>query len=217
MDMFASVFGQKDSVIQLDCRSLEYHYMPFKQAGFQIILLDTCVKHSLASSAYNQRREECETAVKIISQFHPEVKSLRDVSMEMVEQYLKTGNLTVYHRSKFIVAEIQRLQEGCKDLVNGDIQAFGLKMMETHEGLSKLYEVSCQELDFLAAFAKHQAGVIGARMMGGGFGGCTINLVRDEEVASFMQSAETAFKKEFDTNLKSYIVAIGNGTSLINA
>jgi galactokinase len=115
------------------------------------------------------------------------------------------------------VAEIQRLQEGCKDLVNGDIYAFGLKMMETHEGLSKLYEVSCQELDFLAVFAKKQAGVIGARMMGGGFGGCTINLVRDEEVDSFMNNAEMAFKKEFDTNLKSYIVAIGNGTSLINA
>ncbi len=217
MDMFASMFGKKDSVIQLDCRSLDYHYMPFKQDGFQIILLDTCVKHSLASSAYNKRREECEAGVKTIQQFHPEVNSLRDASMEMVDQYLKGGDEKIYNRCSFIVSEIKRLQDGCKDLVDGDIASFGLKMMETHVGLSKLYEVSCDELDFLALFAKKQKGVIGARMMGGGFGGCTINLVKDAQVASFMDDAAHAFKKEFHTNLKSYIVSIDQGTSLIIA
>jgi galactokinase len=216
MDMFASMFGKADSVIQLDCRSLDYHYMPFHQNGFQIVLLDTCVKHSLASTEYNTRRAECEAGVAIIAQQHPQVKSLRDANLEMVESLLAGGNVKVYQRCKFIVAEIARLQAGCQDLVEGKIDAFGLKMFETHIGLSKEYEVSCLELDFLADFAKAQTGVIGARMMGGGFGGCTINLVKDASVDAFVAEAAIAFKNRFQQDLKSYIVAIGDGTSLIN-
>lgn len=216
MDMFASMFGKADSVIQLDCRSLDYHYMPFHQNGFQIVLLDTCVKHSLASTEYNTRRAECEAGVAIIAQQHPQVKSLRDANLEMVESLLAGGDVKVYQRCKFIVAEIARLQAGCQDLVEGKIDAFGLKMFETHIGLSKEYEVSCLELDFLADFAKAQTGVIGARMMGGGFGGCTINLVKDASVDAFIAEAAIAFKNRFQQDLKSYIVAIGDGTSLIN-
>lgn len=216
MDMFASMFGKQDAVIQLDCRSLEYHYMPFHQDGFQIVLLDTCVKHSLASTAYNTRRLECEAGVAIIAQQHPHVKSLRDADLEMVESLLAGGDVKVYQRCKFIVAEIARLQAGCQDLVEGKIDAFGLKMFETHIGLSKEYEVSCEELDFLADFAKAQTGVIGARMMGGGFGGCTINLVKDASVDAFIADAAVAFKNRFQQDLKSYIVAIGDGTILIN-
>jgi galactokinase len=216
MDMFASMFGKADAVIQLDCRSLDYHYMPFHQKGFQIVLLDTCVKHSLASTEYNTRRAECEAGVAIIAQKHPQVKSLRDADLEMVESLLAGGDVKVYQRCKFIVAEIARLQAGCQDLVNDNIDAFGLKMFETHFGLSKEYEVSCVELDFLADFAKDQNGVIGARMMGGGFGGCTINLVKDASVDTFITGAATAFKNRFQQDLKSYIVAIGDGTSLIN-
>jgi galactokinase len=216
MDMFASMFGKADAVIQLDCRSLDYHYMPFHQKGFQIVLLDTCVKHSLASTEYNTRRAECEAGVAIIAQKHPQVKSLRDADLEMVESLLVGGDVKVYQRCKFIVAEIARLQAGCQDLVNDNIDAFGLKMFETHFGLSKEYEVSCVELDFLADFAKDQNGVIGARMMGGGFGGCTINLVKDASVDTFITGAATAFKNRFQQDLKSYIVAIGDGTSLIN-
>jgi galactokinase len=129
---------------------------------------------------------------------------------------LAGGDVKVYQRCKFIVAEIARLQAGCQDLVNDNIDAFGLKMFETHIGLSKEYEVSCVELDFLADFAKDQNGVIGARMMGGGFGGCTINLVKDASVDTFITGAATAFKNRFQQDLKSYIVAIGDGTSLIN-
>jgi galactokinase len=216
MDMFASMFGKQDSVIQLDCRSLEYHYMPFHQDGFQIVLLDTCVKHSLASTEYNTRREECEAGVAIIAKWHPQVKSLRDANLEMVESLLASGDVNVYQRCKFIVGEIARLKAGCQDLVNDDIAAFGLKMFETHDGLSQDYQVSCSELDFLADFAKNQPGVIGARMMGGGFGGCTINLVKDASVDAFISGAALAFKNRFQQELKSYIVAIGDGTSLIN-
>jgi galactokinase len=216
MDMFASMFGKQDAVIQLDCRSLDYHYMPFHQDGFQIVLLDTCVKHSLASTAYNIRRLECESGVAVIAQVYPEVKSLRDANLEMVESLLAGGDVKVYQRCKFIVAEIARLQAGCQDLVEGKIDAFGLKMFETHIGLSKEYEVSCVELDFLADYAKAQTGVIGARMMGGGFGGCTINLVKDASVDAFIAGAAVAFKNRFQQDLKSYIVAIGDGTSLIN-
>ncbi len=216
MDMFASMFGQQDSVIQLDCRSLDYYYMPFHQKGFKIVLLDTCVKHSLASTEYNTRRAECEAGVATIAHQHPQVKSLRDADLEMVESLLAGGNVKVYQRCKFIETEIARLQAGCQDLVEGNMDAFGLKMFETHNGLSKEYEVSCVELDFLADFAKDQIGVIGARMMGGGFGGCTINLVKDASVDVFITEAGLAFKNRFQQDLKSYIVAIGDGTSLIN-
>lgn len=216
MDMFASMFGRADAVIQLDCRSLEYHYSPFDQDGIKIVLLDTCVKHSLASSEYNVRRKECEAGVAFLKTIHPEVASLRDVDFVMLEELKDKVDLKVYHRCKFIVEEIKRLQDACMDLDKKDMTAFGRKMYETHEGLSKLYEVSCKELDFLATFSKKNENVLGARMMGGGFGGCTINLVRDHAVASFIAQAEIAFQKEFKTSLKSYIVSIGDGTSVIS-
>lgn len=216
MDMFASMFGRADAVIQLDCRSLGYQYSPFDQDGIKIVLLDTCVKHSLASSEYNVRRKECETGVAFLKTIHPEVASLRDVDFVMLQELKDKVDLKVYHRCKFIVEEIKRLQDACMDLDKKNMAAFGRKMYETHEGLSKLYEVSCKELDFLAAFSRKNENVLGARMMGGGFGGCTINLVRDHAVASFIAQAEIAFQKEFKTNLKSYIVSIGDGTSVIS-
>jgi galactokinase len=216
MDMFASMFGKADSVIQLDCRSLDFHYSPFDQAGIKIVLLDTCVKHSLASSEYNVRRNECEEGVRFLQGKYPSVASLRDVSIEMLVD-LKVGvNGKVFDRCKFIVEEIKRLQDACLNLEQNDLVAFGKKMYDTHEGLSTLYQVSCEELDFLANFAKGNPHVIGARMMGGGFGGCTINLVEESAVDSFISDAELAFQKAFNTNLKSYIVSIGDGTSVIS-
>lgn len=215
MDMFASMFGKADKVIQLDCRSLEYHYSPFKQDGIKIVLLDTCVKHSLASSEYNVRRKECELGVSEIQKRHPAVNSLRDANYNMLEEIRSTVNSKVFNRCKFIVEEISRLQAACLDLDRNDLKAFGEKMYLTHDGLSELYEVSCDELDFLAAFAKGNENVLGARMMGGGFGGCTINLVNESSVDNFIKSAENAFQKRFNTQLKSYIVSIGDGTSLV--
>ena len=216
MDMFASMFGKADSVIQLDCRSLDFHYSPFNQKGIKIVLLDTCVKHSLASTEYNVRRKECEEGVSFLNNKYPNVASLRDVSVEMLVELKSAVNENVYHRCKFIVEEIKRLQEACLNLEQNDMVAFGKKMYETHDGLSKLYQVSCTELDFLAKIAKGNPHVLGARMMGGGFGGCTINLVEESAVESFISEAADAFQNEFNTNLKSYIVSIGNGTSVIS-
>lgn len=216
MDMFASMFGKTDSVIQLDCRSLDFHYSPFNQKGIKIVLLDTCVKHSLASTEYNVRRRECETGVSFLQLSHPSVASLRDVNFEMLEELKGHVDGKVYNRCKFIVEEIKRLQEACLNLEQNDMVAFGKKMYETHEGLSKLYKVSCEELDFLAEMAKRNTHVLGARMMGGGFGGCTINLVEETAVESFISEAANAFQNAFNTNLKSYIVSIGNGTSVIS-
>ncbi len=216
MDMFASMFGKADAVIQLDCRSLDYHYSPFNQEGIKIVLLDTCVKHSLASSEYNVRRTECESGVSEIQKSHPAVASLRDVNATMLEEVRNSVDQKVYNRCKYIVEEIQRLQDACIDLEQNNLIAFGKKMYLTHEGLSKLYEVSCKELDFLANFSKGNANVLGARMMGGGFGGCTINLVKEESVSDFISQAEIAFEKEFNTKLKSYIVSLGDGTSLVS-
>lgn len=216
MDMFASMFGKADTVIQLDCRSMDYHYSPFNQKGIKIVLLDTCVKHSLASSEYNVRRKECESGVSEIQKEHQGVQSLRDVNEQMLESIKDRVDLKIYNRCKFIVEEIKRLQAACIDLEQNDLIAFGKKMYNTHDGLSKLYEVSCKELDFLAAYSKENIHVLGARMMGGGFGGCTINIVKEDSVADFIYHAEIAFQKEFNTKLKSYIVSIGDGTSLVS-
>ena len=216
MDQFASMFGKTDAVIQLDCQSLGYNYMPFNQEGIKIVLLDTRVKHSLASTEYNLRREECEAGVKIIQEKYPAVASLRNATMQMIQECLINTDQKIIDRCSFVVAEIKRLQDACKDLEAGDLKAFGKKMYETHDGLSKLYEVSCAELDFLADFAKTDASVLGARMMGGGFGGCTINLVEENAVEAFVLAAGNAFQKVFGTEMKPYIVSIGNGTSLLD-
>lgn len=215
MDQFASMFGQTGKVIQLDCRSLEYTYIPFNMEGIRIILFDTGVKHSLASSAYNKRREECEAGVALIQQKFPEVKSLRDASIEMVETCLAGKEVAVYHRCKYMVEEIDRLQKACTRLEQGDMAGFGEYMFETHEGLSKLYEVSCKELDVLASLARDCKGVLGARMMGGGFGGCTINLVKEDQVDETIAFIAEQYAKIFEKWPQHYIVAIDNGTSLL--
>ncbi len=171
MDMFASMFGKKEHVIRLDCRSLDYAYMPFDTTDISILLFDTGVKHSLASSEYNLRRQECEEGVRIIHEKYPEVQSLRDATSEMVNECLSTGDQVVYRRCKYMVEEIQRLQDACTDLINHDMISFGKKMFITHDGLSKLYEVSCPEADGLVDMVRNNDAVLGARMMGGGFGG----------------------------------------------
>lgn len=215
MDQFASMYGKKDHVIKLDCRSLEYEYEPFKIPDLKIVLFDTGVKHSLASTEYNMRRQECEEGVKLIQQYHPEVKSLRDATVDMLDKYVLPKNDVVYNRCLYVVQEIKRLLDGCVDLEKGDVKAFGEKMYETHEGLSKLYEVSCKELDFLVDFVKKEEAVIGARMMGGGFGGCTINLVKESAIDDLKERISKAYKDAMQIELKTYIAKIENGTEQI--
>jgi len=214
MDQFASMFGRKNHVIRLDCQSLEYAYVPFDTAGIRIVLLDTNVKHSLASSEYNTRRQQCEAGVRLVKAHHPEVKSLRDVSMEMLAKYVAPADALVNQRCEYVVEEIARLQAAVKDLEKGDMAAFGQKMFATHEGLSRKYEVSCPELDFLAEAVKNDPGVIGARMMGGGFGGCTINLVKEEAIGELVERLTPVYRKKMNKELKVYIGQIENGTSL---
>jgi galactokinase len=214
MDQFASMFGKKEQVIKLDCRSIEYAYMPFDTSDIQIVLMDTGVKHSLASTEYNQRRIECEEGVRVIQKKYPTVVSLRDANSNMVNECLKTGDPIVYNRCTYIVEEIQRLQDACINLVQHDLPAFGKKMFATHDGLSRLYEVSCKEADELVAAVRNEQTVVGARMMGGGFGGCTINLVKKGRSEELIEKVSSIFYSQFSRPLKTYLVNIDDGTSL---
>lgn len=215
MDQFASMFGKKNCVIRLDCRSLEYSYEPFVMNGFKIVLLDTNVKHSLASSEYNVRRMQCETGVAMIRQHKSEIKSLRDATMDLLNEYVLPQDITVYRRCKYVIEERDRLLAACKNLEANDMAAFGAKMFETHEGLSKLYEVSCPELDFLVANMRNNPAVLGARMMGGGFGGCTLNIIKDDAVDELVQQTSAAYKAAMHKELKAYIVNIEDGGAVI--
>ncbi|HRH60209.1 MAG TPA: galactokinase [Chitinophagaceae bacterium] len=215
MDQFASMFGKKNCVIRLDCRSLEYSYEPFVMNGFKIVLLDTNVKHSLASSEYNVRRMQCETGVALIRQHKSEIKSLRDATMDLLNEYVLPQDITIYRRCKYVIEERDRLLAACKNLEANDMAAFGAKMFETHEGLSKLYEVSCPELDFLVADMRNNPAVLGARMMGGGFGGCTLNIIKDDAVDELVQQTSAAYKAAMHKELKAYIVNIEDGGAVI--
>jgi len=216
MDQFASMMGKKDYVIKLDCRSLEYEYVPFKLEGFKVLLLNTSVKHSLASSEYNTRRKECETAVEWVKQNVEGINSLRNVSEEMLNKYVLPNDELIDKRSRYVVQEINRLLEGCNDLQRGDLAALGKKMFTTHEGLSEMYEVSCKELDWLVNKVKNNTNVIGSRMLGGGFGGCTINLVKETAIDELVANLKLAYEKEMELPLAYYVASIENGTELIS-
>jgi galactokinase len=215
MDQFASMFGRKDHVIRLDCQSLAYSYFPFTTDGIRIVLLDTQVKHSLASSEYNTRRQQCEAGVELVRQHHPGVRSLRDVDAGMLMAFVKPVDEVIYRRCSYVVEENARLLAATEDLVHGDIAAFGRQLYGSHEGLSKKYAVSCPELDFLVEQVRDREGVIGARMMGGGFGGCTINLVREEAIDGLVEWLTPLYRREMGKELKAYIGQIENGTSVL--
>jgi galactokinase len=210
MDQFASVFGKAGSLILLDCRSLEYKYYPFNPKGYKLVLLDTVVKHELASSAYNKRRISCETACAAIRKNHPEVEFLRDATMDMLNAVKAEITEEDYMRAEYVIGEVQRVMDVCAALEVGDYETVGARMYETHWGMSKLYEVSCEELDFLNECAKKN-GVTGSRVMGGGFGGCTINLVKDELYDAFLWDAQETFKAKFGVSPKVYDVVISDG------
>ena len=211
MDQFASVFGKEGSLIRLDCRSLEYQYFPFKPEGYRLVLLDSVVKHELASSAYNKRRQSCENVVAAIKKNHPSVEFLRDADMTMLEEVKAEVSAEDYMRAEYVIGEVQRVLDVCAALEKGDYETVGAKMYETHYGMSKLYEVSCEELDFLNDIAK-ECGVTGSRVMGGGFGGCTINLVKEELYDDFIARAKTAYREKYGKLPKVYDVVISDGS-----
>lgn len=191
MDQFASVFGKKDCLMRLDCRSLEFKYFPFKPVGYKLVLVNSQVKHELVDSPYNKRRESCERVAKTLG-----VETLRDADMSMLEAAKNQISDEDYKRAVYVIGEKQRVLDVCEALEKGDYETVGQRMYETHHGLSKDYEVSCEELDFLNDVAK-ECGVTGSRIMGGGFGGCTINLVKEELYDTFVQTAKTKFNEKY--------------------
>ena len=214
MDQFASVFGKEGSLMRLDCRSLEYQYFPFRPEGYRLVLVDSVVKHELASSAYNKRRQSCENVVAALKKKYPNVEFLRDATLEMLAEVKAEVSEEDYKRAEYVIEEIQRVLDVCEALERNDYETVGQKMYETHHGMSKLYEVSCEERDFLNDVA-FDCGVTGSRVMGGGFGGCTINLVKNELYETFIITAKERFKEKFGRSPKVYDVVISNGARKI--
>ena len=210
MDQFASIFGKKGHLMRLNCATMEFEYFPFDPKGYKVVLLDTVVKHELASSAYNKRRESCENACAHIAKRHPEVKYLSDATMQMLDEVKKEISSEDYMRAKYVIGEKQRVLDVCDALEKGDYGTVGDRMYGTHYGMSKEYEVSCDELDFLNDIAK-ECGVTGSRVMGGGFGGCTINLVKEGLYDKFIATAKEKFNKKFGHEPKIYDVVISDG------
>ncbi|MCM1519366.1 MAG: galactokinase [Lachnoclostridium sp.] len=210
MDQFASVFGKKDCLIRLDCRSLEYEYFPFKIPGYRLVLLDSVVKHELVDSPYNKRRESCERVAARLG-----VETLRDATMEMLDAAKADLSDEDYRRARFVIGEKERVLEVCDALNHSDINRVGQLMYATHDGLSKDYEVSCEELDYLVDIAR-ECGVTGSRIMGGGFGGCTINLVAEDVYDNFIAQATEKFKARYGHAPKVYDVVISDGARRIS-
>lgn len=212
MDQYANMLGKKDHVIFLDCQSSKHQYLPLELGEYQIVLINTKVHHALAESAYNTRRLECETGLKILRE-EGNYKSFRDVKISRtLENFQEKMGVFVWKRCTFVVDEINRTKLAAKLLRKGRLVDFGELMFQSHDGLSHLYKVSCAELDFLVDFAKNNFDVIGARMMGGGFGGCTINIVKKESKQKFVEDALAAYKKEFQVTAESYDVTVMDGT-----
>ena len=205
MDQFASVFGREGNLMRLDCRSMEYEYFPFNPKEYQLVLVDSRVKHELKDSPYNKRRESCERVARQLG-----LETLRDASMEDLNGVKSEITAEDYFRAKFVIEEKDRVLAVCDALEKGDYETVGKKMYETHAGLSKDYEVSCEELDFLNDVAK-EMGVTGSRIMGGGFGGCTINLVPNALHDNFIKEAKKRFNEAYGHEPKIYDVIISDG------
>ncbi len=210
MDQFASVFGKKGSLIRLNCKTLEYKYFPFNPVGYKLVLIDSCVKHELASSAYNKRRQSCERVCDAIRKNHSDVEFLSDAKRVWLEEVRDQVSGEDFLRAEYVIGEVQRVLDVCDALERGDYETVGEMMYQTHFGLSRLYEVSCEELDFLNKLAR-KCDVTGSRVMGGGFGGCTINLVKDEYYDNFVNTAVEKFTEKFGHAPKVYDVVISDG------
>ena len=214
MDQFSSVMGLENKVIKIDCRTLDYTYHDADFVGYSLILFDSNVQHSLFTSEYNNRRIECDEGLRIINDNYPEINSFRDCNEELLIDLKSKMTDNVFRRSLYAVKEIKRVIEACAALDKGDIKTLGKLMFETHDGLSKDYEVSCAELDYLVDLAKAEADVIGSRLMGGGFGGCTITLVKKGRENAIKEKFTKLYADHFNIELKIYDVKVSNGTSL---
>ena len=232
MDMFASMMGNENAVIRLDCNSLEYEYFPFNAPDYRLVLCNTMVEHALVNSEYNTRRAECEEGVALFQKKGHSVKTLRDVKISVLRKHKTELRPVVFKRCKYVIEEITRVEKACKALKKNDLITLGKLMFQTHDGLQNEYEVSCKELDFLVQSARHFnekrqqptspisnptsiEGVLGARMMGGGFGGCTINLVKTDAIDAFIADMKAAYSAEFNIDLPCFITTPKNGVEVV--
>jgi galactokinase len=218
MDMFASIHGKENNVMRLDCETLEFQYFPLNLGDHKIVLFDTGVKHNLVESEYNLRRQQCEEGLAFFRKnFDESVKNLSQVPLAWLQSSKSQLNSVVYNRCQYVIEENQRILSACEDLQAGNLADFGIKMTATHEGLRNLYEVSCPELDFLVDAVWHETSVLGSRMMGGGFGGCTINLIKSDVIDELYSRLSVSYKQKTGIELKMYSVVTANGTSLIDS
>lgn len=215
MDQFVNIHGRAKSVLRLDCRSLEFEYFPFEREDVRVVVTDTLVRRELAGSEYNVRRRQCEAGVGLLSEHHPEVRSLRDATLEMLAAHRDEFDPVVFRRCDYVVRENLRVIEACRALQAGDLKAFGALMNASHLGLKNDYEVSSPELDILVEAALTVPGVFGSRMMGAGFGGCTISLVEADAVPAFRESVTAEYERATGRTPKFYVVTIEAGTRLM--
>lgn len=212
MDQFASMNGKKDNVILLDCQTIRHQYFPLELEEYKLILINSKVHHSLASGEYNIRRQQCYEGLYILKSHRAEIKTFRDATVEDVEQCKAQMNKDVYRRCLYVVQEIGRTQQAAQHLQNKELKQFGKLMYETHEGLSNLYDVSCPELDFLVLQAKDHPEIIGSRLMGGGFGGCTINIIQKENAQKIVEQILSDYSRNFEVEAEVYEVRTGDGS-----
>ena len=215
MDQFAAMKGKSNHVIKLDCRNLEYEYLPFEAKDYQLLLCNSNVKHNLVSSEYNKRRKQCEEGVKILSNKYQGIKKLRDVTLENLISCKEELGIDVFNKCSYVVEENQRLLNACNELKSNDLTSFGELMYQTHKGLREKYEVSCKELDFLVDLTKNFPEIPGSRMMGGGFGGCSINLIRKDFKQKFIQLTLKEYKAKFGIDAEFYDINIVDGTGIV--
>jgi len=215
MDQFINIFGEDEQVLKLDCRSLEYELYPFQRDDLRIVLCDTKVRRELAGSEYNVRRSQCEEGVEILQKYGSNIKSLRDVTRELLDEHKDEFDPIVYKRCKYVVDENNRVLAACNDLTKDDFKSFGKRMYASHVGLRDEYEVSCSELDIFVEAAKDIDGVLGARMMGAGFGGCTINLVVEDQVEVFAEHVQKVYKEKTGNDSEVYVTKINAGTGAV--
>ena len=215
MDQFVNLHGAAGHALRLDCRSLAFALVRLPFDDVRIVLCDTGVKHALAGSEYNLRRRQCEAGVAALRRHDPAIRSLRDVGRDLLEGHRDELDPVVYRRCRFVLEENERLLAGCTDLVRGDLAAFGERMAGSHAGLRDDYEVSCAELDALVEIARAQPGALGARMMGGGFGGCTVNLVRAGSVAAFVDAVTAEYRRRLGRETRVFTTQTAAGTALV--
>ncbi|MGV4413566.1 galactokinase [Chryseobacterium sp. T1] len=211
MDQFASVFGKEHKVIMLDCNSLDHQYFDANIDGYSLVLFDSCVKHTHLTSGYNDRRKDVDHGKKILWEKFPQIEKFRDFSVEMLDEVRTEIGETSYKRCLYILNETKRVENAAKALSEGNVELLGKLLIETHSGLSTEFEVSCEEIDFLVEETLKENGVLGARMMGGGFGGCSINLIKDENVEEVIEKVSTKYRADFDIDMKVYHVKISDG------